>query len=53
MQARTSGLLTPLERPAVVLDCGTGFTKLGFAGNAEVRYIKMAWTQMRLTTKAT
>ena len=22
--------------PAVVLDCGTGYTKMGFAGNVEV-----------------
>ncbi|KAK9837465.1 hypothetical protein WJX81_004437 [Elliptochloris bilobata] len=28
-------MLTPFERPAVVLDCGTGYTKLGFAGNGE------------------
>ena len=28
--------LEPSERPAVVMDCGTGFTKLGFAGNLEV-----------------
>ena len=26
----------PFERPAVVMDCGTGFTKMGFAGNLEV-----------------
>ena len=28
--------LEPFERPAVVMDCGTGFTKMGFAGNLEV-----------------
>ena len=26
----------PFEQPAVVMDCGTGFTKMGFAGNLEV-----------------
>ncbi len=35
MPAPCSGLLTPSERPAIVLDCGSGYTKLGFAGNAE------------------
>lgn len=35
MPALDTGLLTPLERPAVVLDCGTGYTKLGFSGNSE------------------
>lgn len=28
--------------PAVVLDCGTGYTKMGFAGNVEVCYLFMA-----------
>jgi len=28
--------LEPFERPAIVMDCGTGFTKMGFAGNLEV-----------------
>jgi actin-related protein len=26
-----------MRHPAVVLDVGTGYTKLGFAGNVEVR----------------
>lgn len=25
------------RRPAIVMDCGTGYTKLGYAGNVEVR----------------
>ena len=25
-----------MRLPAVVLDCGTGYTKMGFAGNVEV-----------------
>ena len=25
-----------MQLPAVVLDCGTGYTKMGFAGNVEV-----------------
>ena len=49
MPALAAGLLTPSERPAVVLDCGTGYTKLGFSGNSEASgdcpparpYIKM------------
>ena len=28
--------LEPSQRPAVVMDCGTGFTKMGFAGNLQV-----------------
>ena len=24
------------SRPAVVVDCGTGYTKMGFSGNQEV-----------------
>ena len=28
--------------PAVVLDCGTGYTKMGFAGNVEVGHIHIA-----------
>ena len=28
--------MEPFERPAIVMDCGTGFTKMGFAGNLEV-----------------
>ena len=28
--------LDPSQRPAVVMDCGTGFTKMGFAGNLQV-----------------
>eukprot|EP00959_Pyramimonas_sp_CCMP1952_P403781 8461269-Pyramimonas_sp.AAC.1 len=27
------------QRPAVVIDCGTGYTKMGFAGNVEPSYI--------------
>ena len=29
--------------PAVVLDGGTGYIKLGFAGNIEVRHSIMTW----------
>ena len=27
------------DRPAVVIDNGTGYTKMGFAGNCEPQYI--------------
>ena len=27
----------PATKPAVVMDCGTGYTKMGFAGNVQVR----------------
>ncbi|CAD7697900.1 unnamed protein product [Ostreobium quekettii] len=26
------------QRPAIVMDCGTGYTKLGYAGNVEPSY---------------
>lgn len=29
-------MMCDLYQPPVVLDCGTGYTKLGFAGNAQV-----------------
>ncbi|GIL79808.1 hypothetical protein Vretifemale_9098 [Volvox reticuliferus] len=28
-----------INRPAVVMDCGTGFSKIGFAGNAEPSFV--------------
>ncbi|KXZ55585.1 hypothetical protein GPECTOR_2g1135 [Gonium pectorale] len=28
-----------VNRPAVVMDCGTGFSKIGFAGNAEPSFV--------------
>ncbi|GLC47861.1 hypothetical protein PLESTB_000033500 [Pleodorina starrii] len=28
-----------VSRPAVVMDCGTGFSKIGFAGNAEPSFV--------------
>lgn len=31
--------MDPTQRPAVVIDCGTGYTKMGFAGNVEPSYI--------------
>mmetsp|Transcript_18305 Transcript_18305/g.30741 ORF Transcript_18305/g.30741 Transcript_18305/m.30741 type:complete len:418 (-) Transcript_18305:215-1468(-) len=31
--------MDPTQRPAVVIDCGTGFTKMGFAGNVEPSHI--------------
>jgi len=30
------GIYIIMRLPAVVLDCGTGYTKMGFAGNVEV-----------------
>lgn len=29
----------PYGRPAVVIDNGTGYTKMGYAGNVEPQYI--------------
>jgi hypothetical protein len=29
--------MDPASKPAVVMDCGTGYTKMGFAGNVQVR----------------
>jgi actin-related protein 3 len=31
--------MDPTQRPAVVIDCGTGYTKMGFAGNVEPSHI--------------
>ena len=31
---------TDARLPAVVIDCGTGYTKMGYAGNSSPNYIR-------------
>lgn len=45
--------LEPSERPAVVMDCGTGFTKMGFAGNLEVGPALSVTTMSNKSRKST
>lgn len=34
-----AGAMDATQRPAVVIDCGTGYTKMGYAGNVEPSHI--------------
>ncbi len=40
--------MDPASKPAVVMDCGTGYTKMGFAGNVQVR----RWQMVRWAARA-